>query len=374
MAAASRRARRRSWSCTTAASRRRWPTSPRWPRRTACPVVEDAAHALGARYGGAPIGSHSRFVMFSLQAIKHMTTVDGGMLALQRAEDDAERARLFRWFGIDREAPRTEVDVRAVGFKYHMNNVTATIGLVALEHVRRPHRAPHRQRPLLRCGARGRRRDRAVRVGPRRPSRLLALHGAAPSAATTSRAHLDRTRASPRSTVHRRNDEHTVFAAEPPPAARARRVRGADAAHPVRLVGRATRTASASPPRSAPGGERVARRSRCTCVRMPAGVRAPPDAGAAVRLRGRRGAGARVRGRAPRRGRATRRSSPRATTPAPSRSRWAPSASARATRSSPRRTRAWGPTCRCCSASRGPSGATWTRRPATSTRATSRRA
>jgi dTDP-4-amino-4,6-dideoxygalactose transaminase len=49
------------------------------------PVIEDAAHALGARYDGKPIGSHSEFVMFSLQAIKHMTTVDGGMLACNNA-------------------------------------------------------------------------------------------------------------------------------------------------------------------------------------------------------------------------------------------------------------------------------------------------
>jgi perosamine synthetase len=98
------------------------------------PLVEDAAHALGAGYGGRPVGTHSRFVVFSLQAIKHMTTVDGGMLTLQRPDDD-RRARLVRWFGIDRDAPRTEVDVELVGFKYHMNNVTATIGLVALDHI-----------------------------------------------------------------------------------------------------------------------------------------------------------------------------------------------------------------------------------------------
>jgi dTDP-4-amino-4,6-dideoxygalactose transaminase len=98
------------------------------------PVIEDAAHALGARYGGEPIGTHSEYVMFSLQAIKHMTTVDGGMLACRRA-GDLPRGRRFRWFGIDRAAPRTEVNVTEVGWKYHMNNVTATIGLAQLEGI-----------------------------------------------------------------------------------------------------------------------------------------------------------------------------------------------------------------------------------------------
>jgi dTDP-4-amino-4,6-dideoxygalactose transaminase len=102
--------------------------------QAAIPVIEDAAHALGARYDKRPIGALSDYSMFSLQAIKHMTTVDGGMLAC-RDPDDLPRGRTLRWFGIDRQASRTEVDVSSVGYKYHMNNVNATIGLVQLSYI-----------------------------------------------------------------------------------------------------------------------------------------------------------------------------------------------------------------------------------------------
>lgn len=177
------------------------------------PVIEDAAHALGARYGGKPIGSHSEFVMFSLQAIKHMTTVDGGMLACNGANDMESllaAGRKFRWFGIDRAAPRTEVDVASVGYKYHMNNVTAAIGQVQLAHI-----APVLERHI----ENGRWFDRALAGIPglslcrwdseAEPSywfytvlverrddfaRYLAAHGIASSLA------------------HKRNDRHSVFA------------------------------------------------------------------------------------------------------------------------------------------------------------------
>jgi dTDP-4-amino-4,6-dideoxygalactose transaminase len=98
-------------------------------------LIEDCAHALGARYGGRPIGTTGDFSIFSFQAIKHMTTVDGGVLAMRDASRLAE-ARRLRWFGLPRGVPRTEVDMTAPGFKYNMNNVTAVIGKLQLEGIR----------------------------------------------------------------------------------------------------------------------------------------------------------------------------------------------------------------------------------------------
>lgn len=103
--------------------------------RHGVPVIEDAAHALGAEYDGRRIGNHSEYVMFSFQAIKHLTTVDGGMLVCKNP-DDLPTGRRIRWFGIDRAQPRTSVNVREIGYKYHMNNVTAAIGLAQFEVIR----------------------------------------------------------------------------------------------------------------------------------------------------------------------------------------------------------------------------------------------
>ena len=97
-------------------------------------LIEDCAHALGARIAGKPVGSFGDFSIFSLQAIKHMTTVDGGMLAIRDAES-MPSARRLRWFGLSKGVPRTEVDITVPGFKYNMSNVTATIGLAQMSHI-----------------------------------------------------------------------------------------------------------------------------------------------------------------------------------------------------------------------------------------------
>jgi dTDP-4-amino-4,6-dideoxy-D-glucose/dTDP-4-amino-2,4-dideoxy-beta-L-xylose transaminase len=100
-------------------------------------LIEDGAHAFGSEYKGKKLGNHGNLVMYSLQAIKHVTSVDGGILCLPH-QKLFDRARLLRWYGINREDNRKdfrcETDIEEWGFKFHMNDVNATVGIENLKH------------------------------------------------------------------------------------------------------------------------------------------------------------------------------------------------------------------------------------------------
>ena len=99
------------------------------------PVVEDCAHALGSYTPHGHVGTlYGNFGCFSFQAIKTLTTGDGGALVLP-TESLYHKFKKLRWFGLDRNVPRHVQDVTEIGFKYHMNDIAATIGLANLEHL-----------------------------------------------------------------------------------------------------------------------------------------------------------------------------------------------------------------------------------------------
>lgn len=109
-------------------------------RRHGIKVVEDAAHAFGAEYRGVKIGNHGDYVCFSFQAIKHLTTGDGGALAC-KSEDDYLKAKQLKWFGVDHDNPEGGNawlrDIVDWGYKANMNDISAAIGVENIKNVQR---------------------------------------------------------------------------------------------------------------------------------------------------------------------------------------------------------------------------------------------
>lgn len=98
------------------------------------PLILDCAHALTTEYQGTHISDWGDFSCFSFQSIKHLTTGDGGAITCNQSY---ERVEKLKWFGMTRKVPDNKSrlqhqmtsDVTDWGYKFHMNDISAAIGL-----------------------------------------------------------------------------------------------------------------------------------------------------------------------------------------------------------------------------------------------------
>jgi dTDP-4-amino-4,6-dideoxygalactose transaminase len=104
-------------------------------------VIEDAAHAIGTRLDGLPIGSYGDLTVFSFDAIKTLTCIDGGAVVVPKAED-ADMLYPARLLGMTQSNDRLynnsrayKFDVYGQGFRYHLANLHASIGLSQLRNL-----------------------------------------------------------------------------------------------------------------------------------------------------------------------------------------------------------------------------------------------
>ncbi len=104
-------------------------------------VIHDAAHVFGSKYKGRMVGSFSDICMFSFDPVKNITCIDGGALVV-KTKNELEMIHEMRLIGMGQ--PTTVMyknqrawtyDVRQVGFRYHMPNLHAAIGLAQLKKI-----------------------------------------------------------------------------------------------------------------------------------------------------------------------------------------------------------------------------------------------
>jgi dTDP-4-amino-4,6-dideoxygalactose transaminase len=104
-------------------------------------IMEDAACAIGSRYKGKPIGSHSEMACFSFHPRKVITTGEGGMITTNNAQY-AQRLRLLRQHGMSvpdtvRHAARQVITEEYVclGYNYRMTDIQAAVGIEQMKRL-----------------------------------------------------------------------------------------------------------------------------------------------------------------------------------------------------------------------------------------------
>jgi dTDP-4-amino-4,6-dideoxygalactose transaminase len=101
-------------------------------------TVHDAAHSFGSYLGDDAVGSFSDVCMFSFDPVKAVSCIDGGVVVV-RTEDEAQRLRALRVLGAShpselayRQQRSWDFDVVEDGFRYHLSNVHAAVGIAQL--------------------------------------------------------------------------------------------------------------------------------------------------------------------------------------------------------------------------------------------------
>jgi dTDP-4-amino-4,6-dideoxygalactose transaminase len=104
-------------------------------QRTRIPILHDAAHSFGSSYKGVPIGNQHQYTMFSFDPVKTITCIDGGAIVVS-SKDAVKRLQAKRLIGMTQPAEQMYTNSRAwtydieeLGFRYHMANLHAAIGV-----------------------------------------------------------------------------------------------------------------------------------------------------------------------------------------------------------------------------------------------------
>ena len=102
-------------------------------------VIEDAAHALPARYQGKMVGTISDITCFSFYATKPITTGEGGMITTEN-DEYTDRMRIMSLHGISKDAWKRYssegswyYEILHPGYKYNLTDIAAAIGIEQLK-------------------------------------------------------------------------------------------------------------------------------------------------------------------------------------------------------------------------------------------------
>ena len=101
-------------------------------------IIEDAAHACGSEFDGKKIGSHGDFVCFSFHPVKNLAMPTGGLISINnhKYKKITEDLKSKRWCGISNRK-YADYDVDKIGWNFYMNELSAAIGLVQLQKIKK---------------------------------------------------------------------------------------------------------------------------------------------------------------------------------------------------------------------------------------------